>query len=163
MPFLTTNGGFNAIDLSLPVCAEPVRRRQFFAAVAATVPAGSAALFLGHGHANGRSDALYSLVAKEWKESHPSVFPACVEGRPAFEEVQQELLIANINRLQLRPLLLTAGNHARNDLAGSGAESWKSQLKAAEIECIPELRALGEYILPSPPGWPKRRSSRRNR
>ncbi len=144
VPFLPENGGFDAL-LSQPVCAEPVRRRQFFAAVAATVPAGDAALFMGHGHADGRSDALYCTAAEEWRKFHPGLFLACVEGRPAFEEVREELLHAEINRLLLRPLLLTAGDHARNDLAGTGAESWKSQLEAAGIECIPELRGLGEY------------------
>lgn len=144
-PFLPENGGFDALLLSRPVCAEPVRRRQFFAAVAATVPAGDAALFLGHGHADGRSDALYCAAAAEWRKFHPGLFLACVEGRPAFEEVREELLHAEINRLLLRPLLLTAGDHARNDLAGAGAESWKSQLEATGIECIPELRGLGEY------------------
>lgn len=144
-PFLPENGGFDALHLSLPVCAEPDRRKQFFAAVAATVPAGSAALFMGHGHADGRSDALYCTAAEEWKRFHPGVFLTCVEGRPAFEEVREELLHAEISRLLLRPLLLTAGDHARNDLAGAGAESWKSQLEAAGIGCIPELRGLGEY------------------
>lgn len=145
VPFLPENGGFDALLLSQPVCAEPVRRRQFFAAVAATVPAGDAALFMGHGHADGRSDALYCTAAEEWRKFHPGLYLACVEGRPAFEEVREELLHAEINRLLLRPLLLTAGDHARNDLAGTGAESWKSQLEAAGIECIPELRGLGEY------------------
>lgn len=145
VPFLPENGGFDALLLSQPVCAEPVRRRQFFAAVAATVPAGDAALFMGHGHADGRSDALYCTAAEEWRKFHPGLFLACVEGRPAFEVVREELLHAEINRLLLRPLLLTAGDHARNDLAGAGAKSWKSQLEAAGIECVPELRGLGEY------------------
>lgn len=145
VPFLPENGGFDALLLSQPVCAEPVRRRQFFAAVAATVPAGDAALFMGHGHADGRSDALYCTAAEEWRKFHPGLYLACVEGRPAFEEVREELLHTEINRLLLRPLLLTAGDHARNDLAGTGAESWKSQLEAAGIECVPELRGLGEY------------------
>lgn len=145
VPFLPENGGFDALLLSQPVCAEPVRRRQFFAAVAATVPAGDAALFMGHGHADGRSDALYCTAAEEWRKFHPGLYLACVEGRPAFEEVREELLHTEINRLLLRPLLLTAGDHARNDLAGTGAESWKSQLEATGIECIPELRGLGEY------------------
>ncbi len=145
VPFLPENGGFDALLLSQPVCAEPVRRRQFFVAVAATVPAGDAALFMGHGHADGRSDALYCTAAEEWRKFHPGLYLACVEGRPAFEEVREELLHAEINRLLLRPLLLTAGDHARNDLAGTGAESWKSQLEATGIECIPELRGLGEY------------------
>lgn len=145
VPFLPENGGFDALLLSQPVCAEPVRRRQFFAAVAATVPAGDAALFMGHGHADGRSDALYCTAAEEWRKFHPGLYLACVEGRPAFEEVREELLHAEINRLLLRPLLLTAGDHARHDLAGAGAESWKSQLEATGIECIPELRGLGEY------------------
>ena len=145
VPFLPKNGGFDALSLSLPVCAEPDRRKQFFAAVAATVPAGSAALFMGHGHADGRSDALYCTAAEEWRKFHPGLYLACVEGRPAFEEVREELLHTEINRLLLRPLLLTAGDHARHDLAGAGAKSWKSQLEAAGIECVPELRGLGEY------------------
>ena len=145
VPFLPENGGFDALLLSQPVCAEPVRRRQFFAAVAATIPAGDAALFMGHGHADGRSDALYCTAAEEWRKFHPGLYLACVEGRPAFEEVREELLHTEINRLLLRPLLLTAGDHARHDLAGAGAKSWKSQLEAAGIECVPELRGLGEY------------------
>lgn len=164
-PFLPANGGFDALLLSPPVCAEPDRRQRFFAAVAATVPAGDAALFMGHGHADGRSDLLYCTAAAELKQFHPGLFLACVEGRPAFEEVREKLLNAKISLLRLRPLLLTAGDHARNDLAGTGAESWKSQLEKAGIECIPELCGLGEYpavasLLADAPFFPAESSDR---
>jgi len=40
--------------------------------------------------------------------------------------------------------MTVAGEHARNDLAGDGASSWKSVLAAAGIDCTPNLRGLAE-------------------
>ena len=86
-------------------------------------------------------------AAEEWRKFHPGLYLACVEGRPAFEEVREELLHTEINRLLLRPLLLTAGDHARHDLAGAGAKSWKSQLEAARAvkECGAQFLRGGAF------------------
>ena len=50
-----------------------------------------------------------------------------------------------MRKLELRPFLLVAGDHAVNDLAGAEPGSWKSQLEAAGIECSAVLRGLAAY------------------
>ena len=47
-------------------------------------------------------------------------------------------------RVVLQPLMVVAGDHAANDMAGDGDDSWKSQFEAAgyEVECV--MKGLGE-------------------
>ena len=98
-------------------------------------------LFMGHGHAGGRSDFQYMAAASELAGLDPALHLACVEGEPSFDPVLPEL---RGKRVRLVPFMLVAGDHALNDMAGDGPESWKSRLEAAgyETECV--LHGLGE-------------------
>ncbi len=49
-----------------------------------------------------------------------------------------------IGKAYLMPFMSVAGDHARNDLAGDDAESWKSLLTGAGIQCVPVLRGTAE-------------------
>lgn len=73
-----------------------------------------------------------------------SIFLAAVEGKPSFEAVLEELLKEGYTAVKLVPLLLTAGTHVVEDLAGESGTSWKNQCKAAGLEVSCVLSGLGE-------------------
>ena len=81
-------------------------------------------------HDRGRTDAVLGTV----------------EGYPGFEEVLRRLGEREpVRKAVLHPLMVVAGDHAKNDLAGDGPESWKSQLLARGCQVSCEPKGLGEY------------------
>ena len=69
-----------------------------------------------------------------------------VEGYPGFGEALRRLAERpEVRRTVLYPLMVVAGDHAKNDLAGPEPDSWRSQLEAKgyEVSCV--LSGLGEY------------------
>ena len=68
-----------------------------------------------------------------------------MEGYPGFDEALRRLKERPaVRRVELRPLMVVAGDHAKNDLAGDEPDSWKSMLEAEgyQVSCV--LRGLGE-------------------
>ncbi len=103
-----------------------------------------AVVFMGHGNHNGPGDLmLYSLNAA-LQHTDPLIYVAAVEGGSAFEPVLAQLKKQGIKKVWFQPLMIVAGDHARNDMAGNEADSWASQAKAAGIESAVILRGLGE-------------------
>lgn len=105
-----------------------------------------AVVLMGHGtehHAN----AAYALLEYVLHDrGRKDVLIGTVEGWPGLEQVLHRLEERPaVRRVELRPLMLVAGDHAKNDLAGAGADSWNSRLKAAGYETNCVLRGLGEY------------------
>lgn len=102
-----------------------------------------AMILMGHGTTHFANSA-YSQMEHMLQDRCDRVFVATVEGFPTLERVRK-LLAARpeIRRITLAPLMLVAGDHARNDMAGQ-EDSWKAQLEAAgySVRCI--LRGLGE-------------------
>lgn len=68
---------------------------------------------------------------------------ACVEGSHGLDELMPELDAMADKRLTLMPLMLVAGDHAKNDLAGDDEDSWKSRLQARGFDVRARLRGLG--------------------
>lgn len=105
-----------------------------------------AIVFMGHGtehHANA-AYALLEYMFHDFGWEH--AFVGTVEGYPALEQVIQQLKKhPEIKRIRLYPLMVVAGDHAKNDMAGEEEDSWYSQLKAEgyDVSCI--LHGLGEY------------------
>ena len=64
-----------------------------------------------------------------------NAFIGTVEGKPedtACEEVIKKVQDAGFKKVVLRPLMVVAGDHANNDMAGDDEDSWKSQFEAPE-------------------------------
>jgi len=72
------------------------------------------------------------------------IFVGNVEGFPEPKRILSGLRNANVKRVTLLPLMVVAGDHAANDMAGDEPDSWKNMFKRAGIEVIPVLRGLGE-------------------
>lgn len=105
----------------------------------------TAVVFLGHGTAHFANAAYAALAYRFRVTGHSNVFVGTVEGYPDFDTVLCELNASGQKKVILLPLLLVAGDHAKNDMAGGNEDSWVSRLKAAGYDTGCVLRGLGEY------------------
>lgn len=96
-------------------------------------------LLMGHGTEHA-SDAVYAHL----REKLPSgVFLACVEGAHSLKQVLPDLDRMCNRQITLMPLMLVAGEHALNDMAGDGEDSWKSILAARGFDVRVRMQGLG--------------------
>ena len=104
-----------------------------------------ALLLMGHGSGEGDND-VYSAVQRELHMlGRPRFFVATVEGVPTFDNALLQLELYRPQRVYLAPLMMVAGDHAKNDLAGEGDDSWARQLEARGYQVETVLKGLGEY------------------
>jgi sirohydrochlorin cobaltochelatase len=105
---------------------------------------GAILLYMGHGNEHW-STGIYGETQKKLREEYPGleVFIGVVEGLPSLEELLSQLKLTKKNKIVLRPFMITAGDHAKNDMAGPDADSWKSILTAEGFEVQPVLEGLG--------------------
>ena len=108
----------------------------------------AAFVFMGHGTAH-VAKVSYSQMATQMKElGYKNVFIGTVEGEPeetACENVIEDVKAAGYKKVILRPLMVVAGDHANNDMAGDDEDSWKSMFQDANafdsVEC--QIEGLG--------------------
>lgn len=103
---------------------------------------GRTLLVMGHGtdHA---ADATYARLRAALTDR---VKLACVEGRHALDGVMDELEAVPGRALTLMPLMLVAGDHAKNDLAGDEGDSWKNRLESRGFDIRLRLEGLGASV-----------------
>lgn len=101
-------------------------------------------LYMGHGNEHW-STGIYKETQIKMREEYPDVetFIGVVEGQPSLDELLPQLKLSKNNKIVLRPFMITAGDHANNDMAGPDADSWLSVLTAAGFEVVPVLEGLG--------------------
>ena len=110
---------------------------------------GTAFVFMGHGTSHS-AKVSYSQMAAQMKDlSYDNVFIGTVEGEPeetACENVIEAVKEAGYTKVVLRPLMVVAGDHANNDMAGDDDDSWKSQFEASgKFESVDtQIAGLGE-------------------
>ncbi len=83
---------------------------------------------------------------KKMRQMYPGVkiFIGTVEGFPTLEDVVSGLVHCKVKRVVLKPLMMVAGDHANNDMAGNDKDSWKSVIKSKGIKVYPVIKGLGE-------------------
>lgn len=105
-----------------------------------------AIVFMGHGTAH-YANATYALLEYMLHDlGWERAFVGTVEGYPELPQVIARLRkMPQVRRVRLHPLMVVAGDHAKNDMAGHEEDSWQSQLRAEgyDVSCV--LRGLGEY------------------
>ncbi len=104
----------------------------------------TAIVFMGHG-TSADSNAVYQKMQDLLtKDGHTNYFVGTVEATPSLDDVMAAVKKGGYKRVVLEPLMVVAGDHANNDMAGDDKDSWKSQFEAAgyQVECL--LRGLGE-------------------
>ena len=110
---------------------------------------GVAFVFMGHGTSH-TAKVSYSQMQAQMKElGYENVFIGTVEGEPeetACENVINTVAEAGYTKVVLRPLMVVAGDHANNDMAGDDDDSWKSMFNASgkfeSVDC--QIAGLGE-------------------
>lgn len=105
----------------------------------------TAIVFMGHGTEH-EQNAVYSTLQQKLVEGgYTSYFIGTVEAEPSLEQVLEMVNESGAKKVVLLPLMIVAGDHANNDMAGDEEDSWKTVFTEAgyEVECV--LRGLGEY------------------
>lgn len=101
-------------------------------------------VFMGHGTEH-PANAAYALVENCFRyHGAERVYVGTVEGFPHLEYVLARLHVHAVTHVHLAPLMLVAGDHAMNDLAGDAEDSWKSRLQGEDYMVETHLRGLGE-------------------
>lgn len=106
---------------------------------------GQAVVFMGHGSPHQHNPA-YAALQKQFDLAGINAVVGVVEetDSPNFEDVQAVLKERGIKRVILMPLMLVAGDHANNDMAGDEEDSWKNVLAADGYQVSTYLHGLGE-------------------
>ncbi len=104
----------------------------------------TAICFMGHGTEHESNKVYQKLQDKLTADGHSNYFIGTVESTPTLEDVMAAVKKGGYKRVVLEPLMVVAGDHANNDMAGSEEDSWKSafEKEGYEVECV--LRGLGE-------------------
>ena len=95
---------------------------------------GTAFVFMGHGTSHTAKISYSQMQTQMEQLGYENVFIGTVEGEPedtACEAVIEKIKEAGYKKVILRPLMVVAGDHANNDMAGDDDDSWKSQFEAS--------------------------------
>ena len=113
----------------------------------------TAICFMGHG-TEAESNAVYAKMQQVLTDGgNANYFVGTVEATPSLDDVLALVQAGDYERVILRPMMIVAGDHANNDMAGDEEDSWKSAFEAAgyEVECVVEglgqLEAIQNLIV----------------
>ena len=117
-----------------------------YESTAAAKEAGVAYVLMGHGTAHVAKVTYSQMATQMAKLGYENVFVGTVEGEP--EETSCEAVIAAVKEagyttVVLRPLMVVAGDHANNDMAGADEDSWKTMFEAAGFTVNCQISGLG--------------------
>ena len=140
--------GFEDIMVGYPLLASQQDMQKITEALLANIPKerkrDEGVVLMGHG-SHHPSNAFYAALMFQIQRKDPNVFIGCVEGYPDIDVIKEMLNEKKIKKVYLMPLMSVAGDHARNDMAGKGEDSWVSVLTKAGIESFPILKGTAEY------------------
>lgn len=141
-------GRFDAVFLGRPMLESRADALELIAAITGDVKPmrgkNAALVLMGHGQGHGRADLTFEGTRAVFHEADRHVFMATVEGARGIDDVLKELKAAKVKTVVIEPLMLVAGDHAHNDLAGAEDDSWASRLKAAGFKVETNLKGLGQ-------------------
>ena len=105
---------------------------------------GSAVILMGHGTEH-ESNAVYAKLQTVFTVGgYSNYLIGTVEAEPTLEDMIAAAKDGGYSKVILRPLMVVAGDHANNDMAGDEDDSWKSvfEKEGFEVECV--LEGMGE-------------------
>ena len=116
------------------ITAEAVKTAEYDSLDAAAEDS-TAFVFMGHGTSHTAKISYSQMQAQMEQLGYKNVFIGTVEGEPedtSCESVIAKVKDAGYKNVILRPLMVVAGDHANNDMAGEDDDSWKSQFEASK-------------------------------
>ena len=104
-----------------------------------------AIVFMGHG-TESEADYAYQKLQEEYlKAGKDNIFIATVEGKVTIKDVIEKMKGKGFRNILLKPLMIVAGDHAKNDMSSDDEDSWKTILKNEGYEVTSVLKGMGEY------------------
>ena len=135
-------------EVAKAVTAEAVQTAGYESLTAAAED-GTAFVFMGHGTSHTAKVSYSQMQTTMQTLGYDNVFIGTVEGEPeetSCENIIEAVKAAGYTKVILRPLMVVAGDHANNDMAGPDEDSWLSQFNAsgdfASVDC--QIAGLGE-------------------
>ncbi len=139
------------------VTAEAVAAAKY-ESLEAAADDGAAFVFMGHGTSHTAKVSYSQMQAQMDALGYENVFIGTVEGEPeetACENIIEAVAEAGYKKVILRPLMVVAGDHAYNDMAGEDEDSWASMFTASgkfdsvdcQIEGMGRIRAIQEIYI----------------
>ncbi len=140
---------FDKIALGKPLLTSDEDFKQVIAAITNDtkeyLDGETAICFMGHG-TEADSNKVYATLQEKLKAAgYNDYFVGTVEAKPSVDDlIAQVKESGKYKRVILQPLMVVAGDHANNDMAGNEEDSWASKFKAAGFEVKPVLKGLGQ-------------------
>lgn len=104
----------------------------------------TAVCFMGHG-TEAESNQVYARLQTMLEEAgYENYYIGTVEADPALEDVLAAVKKGSYSRVVLQPLMVVAGDHANNDMAGDEEDTWKTAFESAGYEVTCVVKGLGE-------------------
>ena len=129
-PLLTSDGDFQAV-------ADAITQ-----ATAQYDDGDTAICFMGHG-TEAESNRIYGEMQQVLEAAgHDRYYVGTVEAEPTLEDVLAGVKDSGAHRVVLQPLMIVAGDHANNDMAGDEEGSWKRAFHSCRCHntvCLPDL------------------------
>ena len=100
--------------------------------------------FMGHGTEHASNATYAKLQGMLTDAGKTNYCIGTVEAEPSIEDVVAAAKAGGYTRVVLEPLMVVAGDHANNDMAGDEEDSWKTILQNEGFEVVPVLRGLGQ-------------------
>lgn len=103
-----------------------------------------ALVYMGHGTEHYANATYSQLESMMHSEGYENAFVGTVEGFPRVEQVLAKVQAYGAKKVILAPLMVVAGDHANNDMAGDEEDSWKTVFTEAGFEVACMLEGLGQ-------------------
>lgn len=104
----------------------------------------TAICLMGHG-SEAKANEVYDMLQERFcQNGYTDYLVGTVEAKPALEDLVHRVEQGSYERVVLVPLMMVAGDHANNDMAGEEDDSWKSTFEAMGKEVLILMRGLGE-------------------
>ncbi len=140
--------GMTKVTVGNPLLYSDADMRNTVKAVIANIPkdrkAKDAVVLMGHG-THHFANIFYPASQYYFSQADPKIFVGTVEGAPTLDDVKGMLAKSKAKKVYLMPYMSVAGDHARNDMAGDEADSWKSELTKDGYKCVSVLKGTAEF------------------
>ena len=99
---------------------------------------------MGHGSEHSANESYTVLQNEINKRGYSNILIGTVEGEPEIQDIIDILEDYSYDTVTLIPLMIVAGDHAKNDMIGEDGDSWKSLLEQKGYKVDYILKGLGE-------------------
>lgn len=104
----------------------------------------TAICFMGHGTEAESNQVYFRLQEMLAEEGYGNYFIGTVEAEPSLENVLEAVKAGQYKKVVLQPLMVVAGDHANNDMAGEGEDTWRAAFEEAGYDVTCVVKGLGE-------------------